>query len=76
MKEKYLYGCHDIFVVCALRISLYIFVIEKLLDNEVSFMAKIGAKWNICAVALFIVAVIFYGKHLNENLKTELKAKT
>lgn len=76
MKEKifiWLSRTFSLFVPCG--ISLYIFVIEKLLDNEVSFIAKLGAGGIFVLAVLFIVAVIFYGKHLNRKLENRVKAK-
>lgn len=76
MKEKifvWLSRTFSLFVPCG--IALYIFVIEKLINNEVSFMAKLGAGGIFGLALLFIVAVIFYGKHLNKRLENRVKAK-
>lgn len=71
-------------------IALWLFLIENLVNKEVSVVAKVGMTGIFVLVIMFVIAIYFYGKHfsnsinkvtneilecLDDNKKTELIAK-
>lgn len=56
-----------LFIPCGF--ALWTFVIEKLFDNEVSIMAKVGVSGIFLIAVMFIIAVFFYGKHLKKKIQ-------
>lgn len=71
-------------------VALWLFLIESLIDKEISILAKIGMGGIFIIVIMFVIAIYFYGKHfktsinkvtneilecLDNNKKTELIAK-
>lgn len=57
----WLYRTFTYFVPAGL--ALYLFVIEKLIDNEVSIMAKIGVSGIFIIAVIGILGIYFYKKH-------------
>lgn len=69
LKEKILkvaYRAFMYFIPCG--IALYIFVAEKLLNKEVSYIGKIGVTGMFIVVVMFIIAVFFLGKHFKKQI--------
>lgn len=64
MKEKifkWLYRTFEFFVPCG--IALYTFLIEKLIDKDISITTKLGVSGVFVLVLMFIIAIFFMGKH-------------
>ena len=49
-------------------IALYSFLLEKLIDKDVSIMAKIGVSGIFALVIMVVIAVFFYGKYLRKKI--------
>lgn len=64
MKEKvfkWLYRTFEFFVPCG--IALYTFLIEKLINKDISITSKLGISGVFALVLMIVIAVFFMGKH-------------
>lgn len=71
MKEKiytWVYRTFSYIIPCG--IALYTFLIDKLLDSNVSVTAKIGVSGIFCFVIIVLIAIYFYGRHLRKKLNS------
>lgn len=69
-KEKiftWLYRIFTFIVPCG--VSLYTFLIEKLIDNEISVTTKIGISGIFILVIIVIIAVFFLGKFFKNKIR-------
>ena len=57
-------------------IALWSFLIEKLVKNEVSIMAKIGCSGIIIIALMIVLAIVFYNRHTTKKLdENEIQQK-
>lgn len=71
MKEKIITWVYRTFsYIIPGGIALYTFLIDKLLDSNVSVTAKIGVSGIFCLVIILLIAIYFYGRHLRKKLNT------
>ena len=69
MKEKiftWLYRTFSFLV--PMGIAIYTFLLEKLLDNNVSVMGKIGVGGIFILVIVLLIGVFFFGKFLKKKI--------
>lgn len=72
--QKILYLCHIGFSYGGtLGVSLWSFLIEKLVSSEVSAMAKVGCVGILCIALMILFAIIFTNRHFNKVLDTNQK---
>ena len=48
--------------------ALWAFLIEKLIDKEVTVMSKLGLTGICVLVIMIIIAIFFYGRHLKKQI--------
>lgn len=68
-KEKiflWLYRTFSFLVPCG--IALYTFLIDKLMDKEITVMTKIGISGIFILIIMFLIAVFFFGKFLKKKI--------
>lgn len=71
MKEKIITWVYRTFsYIIPGGIALYTFLIDKLLDKNVSVTAKIGVGGIFCLVIMILIAIYFYGRHLRKKLNS------
>lgn len=81
MKEQIFTWCYRIFTFFVPGgVVLWSFLIEKLIDQEVSYFTKIGVGGITILAIIIITAVFFLGKHfrkkiikINEDINTNMK---
>lgn len=69
MKEKIFTWLYRIFTfLVPSGIALYTFLLEKLLDNDISVMAKVGVSGIFVLIIMVVIAVFFFGKFLKKKI--------
>ena len=69
MKEKIFTWLYRIFTfLVPSGIAIYTFLLEKLLDNNVSVMGKVGVGGVFILIVIAIIAVFFFGKFLKKKI--------
>ena len=51
-------------------IALWSFLLEKLVKNEVSIMAKIGCTGIVIIALMIVLSIVFYNRHITKKLDT------
>lgn len=70
ISENVLLVCYRVFTyLFPAGLMLWCLVIDKLLDNEVSMVAKVGCGGLFLICALLIVAVVMLGRHFKNTIE-------
>lgn len=70
-KQKFLYIMYIIFSYGgSTGILLYSFLIEKLFEENVSIMTKLGCSGILCIIFLVVFAIIILNKHINKKIES------